>query len=168
MASRGHAALCCCHEIFLDDAVSKCHIPITGPAITPLAKGFWHLHKSRQRGLCGQQWTIPTDAASISSSRRTRQAALGPCALVAVLPSTSVEAVLPPPVTQGTEAAPPAEVRPLVAEDSGAVESDAPLDDSLTWAERVKLEEAESCKLSPCPQLVENPEDGQALAAAPP
>ena len=54
---------------------------------------------------------------------------------VAVPPSTSMEAVLPPSVSaQGTEAAPVAEVRPMVAEDSGASEPDAPLDSSLTWA----------------------------------
>ena len=56
-----------------------------------------------------------------------------------------------PLVTQGTEAVPLAEVCPLVAEDSGAAESDAPLDDSLTWAERVELEDAGSSKLSPWP-----------------
>jgi len=90
---------------------------------------------------------------------------VGTSTMVAMPPSTLVEAVLLPLVTQGTEAAPLAEVRPLVAEDSGAAESDTPLDDSLSWVERVELEEAEDREFSPSPQPVENPEDGHALAA---
>ena len=86
-----------------------------------------------------------------------------------VLPSaTSVEAVLPPPVTQSTETVPSAEVRPQGAEGLAVLEPDAPLDDSLTWAERVELEEAENHEFSPTFPPQENPEAGQALAATPP
>ena len=81
------------------------------------------------------------------------------CTLVAPLPSTSVEAEHPPPVTQSSVPAPPEEVRPPDAEGSAILELEAPLDDSLSWAERVEQEEAEIRAISPILPPKENPED---------
>jgi len=86
---------------------------------------------------------------------------------VALLPSTPVEAAVPPLVTHSTESAPPAEAHPLGAEGLAMLEPDTSLNNSLIWAERVELEEAENCAFSPIfpPQ---NPEDGQRMAPMPP
>jgi len=78
---------------------------------------------------------------------------VGSATLVALPPATSVEAVLPPPVPRSTETAPPAEDSPLGVEGLALLEPDAPLDDSLTWAKRVELEEAKNSESSPVFQL---------------